>query len=103
MPIRIPDRLPARQVLVKEGVMVMDESVAIRQDIRPWLHHLCAEVPEEIVKLEPADLHLPRLRYNYPEPYSPDEFQRTHDFMVSWGLINPASTYDRLVEARVAV
>ena len=74
----------------------------INQDIRPWLHHLTAEVPADIVKLEPADLHLPRLRYNYPEPYSPAEFQRTYDFMVAWGLINPASTYDKLVEARVA-
>ena len=75
----------------------------IRQDIRPYLHHLIAEVPSAIVKLEPADLHLPRLRYNHPEPYSPAEFQRTYDFMVSWGLINPASTYDKLVDARLAV
>ena len=75
----------------------------IRQDIGPYLHHLIAEVPPETVKLAPADLHLPRLRYNYPEPYSPAEFQRTYDFMVSWGLINPASTYDKLVDARLAV
>jgi len=75
----------------------------IRQDIRPWLHHLTAEVPADIVKLEPGDLHLPRLRYNYPEPYAPEEFQRTYDFMVDWGLINPASTYDKLVDRRVAV
>jgi NitT/TauT family transport system substrate-binding protein len=75
----------------------------INQDIRPWLHHLLAEVPAGIVKLEASDLHLPRLRYNYPEPYSPDEFRRTYDFMVSWGLINAASTFDKLVDARVAV
>ena len=73
----------------------------INADIRPWLHHLTAEVPADIVKLEPSDLHLPRLRYNHPEPYSPDEFRRTYDFMVSWGLINPQSTYDKLVDARV--
>jgi homoserine O-succinyltransferase len=35
MPIRIPDKLPARDVLVREGVSVMDETHAIRQDIRP--------------------------------------------------------------------
>jgi len=75
----------------------------INQDIRPWLHHLIAEVPADIVKLEASDLHLPRLRYNYPEPYSPAEFQRTYDFMVSWGLISPESTFDKLVDARVAV
>jgi NitT/TauT family transport system substrate-binding protein len=75
----------------------------INQDIRPWLRHLVDEVPAATVKLEPGDLHLPRLRYNYPEPYSPDEFRRTYDFMVSWGLIDPQSTYDRLVDLRVAV
>jgi NitT/TauT family transport system substrate-binding protein len=75
----------------------------INRDIRPWLRYLIAEVPAEIVKLEPPDFHLPRLRYQHPEPYSPAEFQRTYDFMVSWGLINPASTYEKLVDARAAV
>jgi NitT/TauT family transport system substrate-binding protein len=75
----------------------------INQDIRPWLHHLVDEVPADIVKLEASDLHLPRLRYNYPEPYAPAEFKRTHDFMVAWGLLKPESTFDRLVDVRVAV
>ncbi len=35
MPIRIPDALPARQILEAEGVNVMDSSRAARQDIRP--------------------------------------------------------------------
>ena len=35
MPIRIPDRLPARKTLESEGVMVMDSTRAARQDIRP--------------------------------------------------------------------
>jgi homoserine O-succinyltransferase len=35
MPIRIPDNLPARVTLEKEGVVVMDSSRAARQDIRP--------------------------------------------------------------------
>jgi homoserine O-succinyltransferase len=35
MPIRIPDRLPARKTLEAEGVAVMDSSRAARQDIRP--------------------------------------------------------------------
>ena len=74
----------------------------INQDIQPWLHHLTREVPADIVKLEPSDLHLPRLRYNHPELYSPAEFQRTYDFMVDRGLINPESTFDKLVSGRVA-
>ena len=35
MPIRIPDNLPARETLEKEGVAVMDSARAARQDIRP--------------------------------------------------------------------
>ena len=34
MPIRIPNELPARRILEQEGVMVMTESTARRQDIR---------------------------------------------------------------------
>jgi NitT/TauT family transport system substrate-binding protein len=86
--------------LHRAHIMAVDK---INQDIRPWLRHLLEEVPAEIVTLEPQDLHLPRLRYNYPEPYSPAEFRRTYDFMVAWGLIDPHSTYDKLVDVRVAV
>jgi homoserine O-succinyltransferase len=35
MPIKIPDHLPARNILSKENVFVMDESQAFHQDIRP--------------------------------------------------------------------
>jgi homoserine O-succinyltransferase len=35
MPIKIPDRLPAIEVLRSEGVMVMGADAALRQDIRP--------------------------------------------------------------------
>lgn len=48
MPIRIPDALPARQTLVSEGVMVMDESVATRQDIRPLQIALLNLMPNKI-------------------------------------------------------
>lgn len=35
MPIKIPESLPAHEVLRREGVMVMSEEDAVRQDIRP--------------------------------------------------------------------
>lgn len=35
MPIKIPDALPAKEVLAGENIFVMDESHAYRQDIRP--------------------------------------------------------------------
>jgi homoserine O-succinyltransferase len=34
VPIKIPDNLPAKEVLVNENIFVMDESVAFHQDIR---------------------------------------------------------------------
>ncbi|RKP53971.1 homoserine O-succinyltransferase [Cohnella endophytica] len=35
MPIKVPDHLPAKEVLAEENIFVMDESVAYHQDIRP--------------------------------------------------------------------
>lgn len=35
MPIKIPDQLPAKEILLKENIFVMDESRAFTQDIRP--------------------------------------------------------------------
>ena len=48
MPIRIPDRLPARETLLREGVQVMDETVAIRQDIRPMQIGLLNLMPNKV-------------------------------------------------------
>jgi homoserine O-succinyltransferase/O-acetyltransferase len=48
MPIRIPDQLPARDVLVREGVMVMDDTTALRQDIRPLQIGLLNLMPNKI-------------------------------------------------------
>ena len=35
MPIKVPDHLPAKEILTSENIFVMDESVAYHQDIRP--------------------------------------------------------------------
>jgi homoserine O-succinyltransferase len=35
MPIKVPDQLPAKDVLARENIFVMDESTAYHQDIRP--------------------------------------------------------------------
>ena len=48
MPIRIPDELPARAILEKEGVMVMGEKSADRQDIRPLRIGLLNLMPNKI-------------------------------------------------------
>lgn len=48
MPIRIPDTLPARETLLKEGVAVMRETDAVRQDIRPLEIGLLNLMPNKI-------------------------------------------------------
>ena len=35
MPLKIPDKLPAIDILKRENIFVMDESKADKQDIRP--------------------------------------------------------------------
>jgi homoserine O-succinyltransferase len=48
MPIKIPDNLPARSVLETEGVMVMLEKDAVRQDIRPMRIGLLNLMPNKV-------------------------------------------------------
>lgn len=48
MPIKIPDNLPARATLEKEGVMVMTEETAHRQDIRALRLGLLNLMPDKI-------------------------------------------------------
>jgi len=48
MPIKIPSNLPAYDVLTREGVMVVDEELAARQDIRPLRIALLNLMPKKI-------------------------------------------------------
>jgi len=48
MPIKIPSELPAYEVLTREGVMVMSEDQAARQDIRPLRIGLLNLMPKKI-------------------------------------------------------
>jgi len=48
LPIKIPDTLPAFTTLVSEGVRVMTETVAVRQDIRPLQIGLLNLMPNKI-------------------------------------------------------
>jgi homoserine O-succinyltransferase/O-acetyltransferase len=48
MPIRIPDNLPARDIIEREGVVVMTEDSANRQDIRPLRIGLLNLMPNKI-------------------------------------------------------
>ncbi|MGX1308538.1 homoserine O-succinyltransferase [Amorphus suaedae] len=48
VPIKIPDTLPARSTLEAEGVMVMSEADAVRQDIRPMRIGLLNLMPNKV-------------------------------------------------------
>ena len=48
MPIKLPSALPAYQVLREEGVMVLDDVTAARQDIRPLRIALLNLMPKKI-------------------------------------------------------
>ncbi|MEJ6388553.1 homoserine O-succinyltransferase [Gymnodinialimonas ulvae] len=48
MPIKLPDSLPAYDILAREGVMVMPEDSASKQDIRPLRIGLLNLMPKKI-------------------------------------------------------
>lgn len=62
MPINIPKLLPAREVLEKENIFIMDDDRAIRQDIRPLNILILNLMPEK----EKAETQLLRLLGNTP-------------------------------------
>lgn len=75
----------------------------INRDIRPYLKYMIKEVPQDIASLTADDFYLGRFRYVYPRPYSEDEFDHIHKWMVGWGLLAETSTYDKIVESGLMV
>lgn len=62
MPIKIPDTLPAKEILLNENIFVMDESRAFLQDIRPLQIVILNLMPIK----EITETHLLRLLGNSP-------------------------------------
>lgn len=62
MPIRIPNLLPATQVLQNENIFVMTETRAIRQDIRPLRIVMLNLMPQKVV----TETQIARLIGNTP-------------------------------------
>lgn len=62
MPIKIPDNLPAKEILNQENIFVMDESVAYHQDIRPLRIALLNLMPTK----ETTETQILRLLGNTP-------------------------------------
>ncbi len=62
MPIKIPDSLPAKEVLTGENIFVMDDSQAFQQDIRPLRIAILNLMPTK----ETTETQLLRLLGNSP-------------------------------------
>ena len=70
----------------------------INQDIRPYLKYMIREVPPDMIELKEDDFYLPRFRYVEPRPYTREEYEYLHDWMTSWGLLDPESGYEKIVD-----
>src|SRR5690606_23906398 len=62
MPIKIPDHLPAKEVLSQENIFTMDESVVYRQDIRTLKNAILNLMPTK----ETTETQILRLIGNSP-------------------------------------
>ena len=62
MPVRIPDKLPATDILTNENIFVMTETRAMHQDIRPLKIMILNLMPVKIT----TEAHLLRLLSNSP-------------------------------------
>ena len=62
MPIKIPNKLPAAEVLRKENIFVMDQNRAMQQDIRPLSILILNLMPTKVV----TETQLARLLGNTP-------------------------------------
>lgn len=62
MPIKIPDHLPAKEILTEENIFVMDETTAFHQDIRPLRIAILNLMPMK----ETTETQLLRLLANTP-------------------------------------
>lgn len=92
MPIRIPDDLPARTILEKEGVVVMDSTRAARQDIRPMQIGLLNLMPNKqrtetqfarLIGATPLQVDLTLVRISdHRSKHTPEEYLNT--FYSKW-------------------
>jgi len=86
-------------------VRVLTQAVRrLNADKRKYLHHVIDTLPPDYRALiGPDDFYLPRLRFVEPEPYTPDEFERTCNWMRSWDLIGRDVQYDQVVRSSAAL
>lgn len=68
-----------------------------------YLRYLIDDLPGDLRGLVKAsDFRLSRLNYVHPRPYPEEEFERTRQWMTSWGLVPESACYEDLVDTKVA-
>jgi len=90
-----PDTYAAIGRAIKKAVRL------INANKKKYLHYFIADIPRGLGSLRPADFHLSRLRYVDPVPYPAEEFERAYQWMLSWGLLRPNATFNRLIDNRI--
>lgn len=90
MPLRLPDKLPAIDLLKQENIFVMDDSRAHMQDIRPLRIVILNLMPLKITTetdlirlLSNTPLQLEISFMKAPQPYSQEHTDRAHDDVLS--------------------
>lgn len=96
----------ASSELDKESFEAINKAIGravkdLQNDPIRYVKYLIDDVSEDIVHLEPSDFRRNRLRYADPAPYSEQDFHRTYNWMVKWGLILPDATFQQIVDNRV--
>jgi NitT/TauT family transport system substrate-binding protein len=75
----------------------------INADKAQYVRYLMNDLPEDLRSLvKNDDFRLSRLQYVYPRPYPAEEFERTRDWLISWGLVPESCSYEQLVDTRVS-
>lgn len=90
-----PDTYAAIGRAIKKAVRL------INGNKKKYLHYFIADIPRGLGSLRPADFHLSRLLYVDPVPYPAEEFERAYQWMLSWGLLRPNATFNRLIDNRI--
>ena len=70
---------------------------AIERNPEKYMHYLLEEAGGE---LEAKDFRISRILNAPPEPYTRERFERTYQWTLGWGLVEPGATYENTVDNR---
>lgn len=77
---------------------------ASAENKRKYIPLLLGDIPDDYEwgKPDVEDFHLPHLRFGYTGAYPRNEFERSRDILLDYGLIEPEAVFDGIVDNRTA-